>query len=116
MTDGEMSKRPWGFYEVLAQEPDHMVKRITLNPGARLSLQRHQRRQEHWYVLKGEAVATLGDKQVTLTPGSSVDIPLRTIHRIQNQDKEPFVFIEVQRGEYFGDDDIERFADDYGRV
>jgi mannose-6-phosphate isomerase-like protein (cupin superfamily) len=116
MTEGETARKPWGFFEVLANEPDHRVKRFTINPRSRLSLQRHQKRQEHWFVLRGEAVATLGDRKVTLVPGSSVDVPLRTIHRIENLKEEAFVFIEVQRGEYFEDDDIERLADDYGRV
>ncbi len=116
MTDAESPQRPWGFYEILADAPDHKVKRITVIPGGRLSLQRHQRRIEHWYVLKGNAVATLGERQVELSPGAAVDIPVRTTHRIQNPGDEPFVFIEIQSGEYFGEDDIERFEDDYGRV
>jgi mannose-6-phosphate isomerase len=116
MTAIETPHRPWGFFEILADESDHRVTRITMNPGARLSLQRHQRRFEHWYVLAGEAEATLGDRRVLLTPGSSLDIPVKTVHRIENRTRTPFVFIEIQRGEYFGDDDIERFEDDYGRV
>jgi len=116
MTVAESPQRPWGYYEVLVDETDHKVKRITVNPGGRLSLQRHQKRIEHWYAIKGKAVATLGERQVELAPGSSLDIPVKTIHRIQNPGAEPFVFIEIQRGEYFGEDDIERFEDDYGRV
>lgn len=114
--NNDSPQRPWGFYEVLADEPDHKIKRITVNPGGRLSLQRHQKRQEHWYTLKGSAIATLNDTTVKLSPGSSVDVPVRTIHRIENNGEEPFVFIEIQRGDYFGEDDIERFEDDYGRV
>jgi mannose-6-phosphate isomerase len=116
MTAAESSSRPWGFYEVLADEADHKVKRITVNPGSRLSLQRHQRRMEHWYVVAGQAIATLGTQQVLLKAGESVDIPVKTIHRIENNHSVAFVFIEVQRGEYFGEDDIERFEDDYGRT
>jgi len=116
MTDNESPQRPWGYFEVLVDEPDHKIKRITVNPGGRLSLQRHQKRIEHWYALKGKAVATLGERQSELSVGDSVDIPVRTIHRIHNPYDRPFVFIEIQRGEYFGEDDIERFEDDYGRV
>lgn len=116
MTDRESPQRPWGYYEVLADEADHKVKRMTILPGGRLSLQRHQRRSEHWYVIQGEATATLGSETVRLSPGSSVDVPLRTVHRIENLSKAPFVYIEVHRGEYFGEDDIERFEDDYGRI
>ena len=112
----EVSQRPWGDYVVLADEPDHKVKRITLSPGKRLSLQRHQRRLEHWYFIAGEGVVTLGDKEIAVAAGSSIDIPIKTIHRVANTTTEPLVFIEVQRGEYFGEDDIERFADDFGRV
>ena len=116
MTEAETPHRPWGFYEVLADEADHKVKRITVNAGGRLSLQRHQRRIEHWYAVKGEAEATVGKQQVTLSPGSSLDIPARTIHRLENRGEVPFVFVEIQRGEYFGEDDIERLEDDYGRT
>jgi mannose-6-phosphate isomerase-like protein (cupin superfamily) len=116
MTTSESSHQPWGFYEVLANETDHKIKRITVNPGERLSLQRHQKRMEHWYVVAGQAIATLGDKQVLLKVGEAVDVPVKTIHRVENKGTQPFVFIEIQRGEYFGEDDIERFEDDYGRI
>jgi mannose-6-phosphate isomerase len=116
MTDAESPQRPWGFVEILAEERDHKVIRLTIIPGGRLSLQRHQRRLEHWYVIKGSATATLGDKKVKLSAGSSVDVPMRTVHRIENLGSDPFVLIEIQRGEYFGEDDIERFEDDYGRI
>jgi mannose-6-phosphate isomerase-like protein (cupin superfamily) len=116
MTEDSGTQRPWGYCEVLTSARDHRVQRITVHPGARLSLQRHQRRQEHWYVLKGQAQVTMGAQVVRLHAGDAVDIPVRTIHRIDNQFEEPFVVIEIQRGEYFGEDDIERFEDDYGRV
>ncbi len=112
----DVSQRPWGKYVVLADEPDHKVKRITVHPGARLSLQRHRRRSEHWYIIQGEAVATLGEQDFSLSTGDSIDIPRHTIHRIANPGKKDMVFIEVQRGDYFGEDDIERFEDDYGRA
>ena len=116
MTEQEQDHRPWGFYVVLADEPDHKVKRIVVHPGKRLSYQRHFRRAEHWLVLKGRAVVTLDDREVELGPGQAADIPLGTAHRILNPGDDPLVFIEVQRGEYFGEDDIERLEDDFGRV
>ena len=115
-THPEISQRPWGDYVVLADEADHKVKRITVSPGKRLSLQRHQRRLEHWYFIAGTGVVTLGDEELAVAPESCIDIPLRTIHRVANTGTEPLVFIEIQRGEYFGEDDIERFADDFGRA
>ena len=111
----EKNKRPWGFYEVLAEEPDHKVKRITVYAGERLSLQRHLRRSEHWHLLKGTAVITLDRKEISLRPGESIDIPKGIVHRLRNSGKKDAVLIEIQRGEYFGEDDIERLDDDYGR-
>lgn len=112
----EVDHRPWGHYEVLSDAPDHKVKRIVVKPGARLSLQRHSRRSEHWYVVKGKGVVTLDDREVEVEAGRSVDIPQGAAHRIANTGQEDLVFIEVQRGDYFGEDDIERLEDDYGRV
>jgi mannose-6-phosphate isomerase len=111
----EEDHRPWGFYRVLADEPDHKVKRIVVYTGKRLSLQRHQHRMEHWYLLSGEALVTRGDERIQLRGGQSVDIPQGALHRIENQGKNPVVFIEVQSGTYFGEDDIERIEDDFGR-
>ena len=112
----EREQRPWGDYQVLADEPDHKVKRLTVLPGKRLSLQRHQRRMEHWYFLAGQGSVRLGEREIEVGPGSAVDIPQRALHRIANPGSEPLVLIEVQRGDYFGEDDIERFEDDFGRV
>ena len=114
MLDAE--DRPWGHFEVLADEPDHKVKRLTVLPGKRLSLQRHQRRMEHWYFIAGQGSVRIGDQEIVVAAGSTVDIPTRTLHRIANPGDEPLVLIEVQRGDYFGEDDIERFEDDFGRV
>lgn len=111
----ETDHRPWGYYTVLADEPDHKVKRICVYPGKRLSLQRHQRRSEHWHVIGGEAIVTLDDQQIPVCAGESVDIPLKAVHRIENRGTVPMAFIEVQRGDYFGEDDIERLEDDFGR-
>ena len=109
-------RRPWGFYTVLADEADHKVKRICVHPGRRLSLQRHHRRAEHWYLLAGEAVVTLDAREMPLRAGEAIDIPRGAAHRIANTGAAEVVFIEVQTGEYFGEDDIERLADDYGRL
>lgn len=108
--------RPWGFYEILSDAPDHKVKRITVRTGQRLSYQRHSRRSEHWYVVKGKAVVTRNGEEIELESGQAVDIPVRAWHRIRNPGPETMVFIEVQTGEYFGEDDIERIEDDYGRA
>ena len=109
-------QRPWGYYCVLADERDHKVKRIVVYPGQRLSLQRHHRREEHWFIVKGEAILTCNDEEIRLVSGQATDIPRRAWHRIMNPGNENLVFIEVQRGEYFGEDDIERKQDDYGRI
>jgi len=112
----EQDERPWGRYFVLSDEADHKVKRIVVKPGKRLSLQRHGKRDEHWYLVKGAAVVTLDDRDVSLAPGEAVDIPRGVKHRVENRGEGELVFIEVQTGEYFGEDDIERFEDDYGRA
>jgi mannose-6-phosphate isomerase len=108
--------RPWGYYQVLSDEPDHKVKRIVVYPGKRLSLQRHRRRTEHWYILHGEAIVTRNDEQLHLRGGESIDIPREAIHRVMNPGTEDMTFIEVQTGDYFGEDDIERLEDDFGRA
>lgn len=108
--------RPWGSFTILADEPDHKVKRLLVKPGQRLSLQRHKHRREHWLVVSGTAMVTRNDEMFELQPGDSIDIALGDIHRVQNDGKEDMVFIEVQLGDYFGEDDIERFEDDYGRL
>ncbi len=113
--EGE-KRRPWGFYEILSEAPNHKVKRITVYPGQRLSYQRHQRRTEHWYVINGRAVVNRGGRKIELMAGQALEIPVRTWHRIGNPDPEELCFIEVQTGDYFGEDDIERLEDDYGRL
>lgn len=106
---------PWGTWEVLEDDPLFKVKRIRINPGQRLSYQRHQKRREHWVVVMGKAQVVLDGKTIDLEPGQAVDIPEKAAHRMGNPTDESMVFIEVQRGEYFGEDDIERLDDDYGR-
>lgn len=109
-------ERPWGSYSVLADEADHKVKSITVTPGQRLSYQRHRHRSEHWFVITGEATVTLDGVEFAVLPGHYVDVPQGVAHRLENKRSEPLVIIEVQYGDYFGEDDIIRLSDDYGRV
>ncbi len=111
----ETDERPWGSYVVLDGAPDHKVKRIVVRPGKRLSLQVHRFRAEHWFVVAGSGVATVGSDIVGLGPGDSLDIAVETAHRIENAGDEDLVFIEVQTGESFAEDDIVRLDDDFGR-
>lgn len=112
----DREERPWGYFEVLADMPDCKVKRIVVYPGCRLSLQRHRRRDEHWLVISGNAVVTVGRKDITLARGRSIDIPRGFLHRVENTGTMDLAFVEVQTGDYFGEDDIERVEDDYGRA
>lgn len=108
-------RRPWGYYVVLADEPDHKIKRIVVYPGKRLSLQRHRHRSEHWYVVQGEALVTRDEEVIRVAAGHAIDIPIGAWHRIQNPATTDMAFVEVQTGDYFGEDDIERGEDDFGR-
>jgi mannose-6-phosphate isomerase-like protein (cupin superfamily) len=112
----EEDHRPWGYYQVISDENDNKIKKIYVYPGKRLSLQRHQHRSEHWYVIHGQAMVTLDSRDTYLAEGGSMDIPKRSFHRIMNTGMEDLVFVEVQTGNYLGEDDIERAEDDYGRV
>ncbi len=112
----ESSKRPWGYFEVLSDAPDHKVKRIVVAPGGCLSLQRHKKRTEHWYAVSGEGTATIDGKAFSLAEGRAVDIPQGATHRLENTSNGDLVIIEVQTGTYFGEDDIERLEDKYGRA
>lgn len=111
-----MDERPWGRYEVLQESANYQVKRITVLPGKRLSYQRHKFRAEHWFLIAGAAEVTIEGSRKKLEPGASVDIAIGAAHRIANIGAEPVVFIEVQTGTYFGEDDIERLEDDFGRA
>ncbi|MBU0566723.1 glycosyltransferase [bacterium] len=108
--------RPWGYYQVLSDEPDHKIKRIVVYPGKRLSLQFHHHRAEHWMVVNGQGIMTRNKEEIPVSSGKSADIPQGAAHRIQNTGSQPLVFIEIQQGDYFGEDDIVRIEDDYGRV
>lgn len=112
--------RPWGTFEGIDSGPTYQVKRITVAPGAALSLQSHKRRSEHWVVIAGTARVTRGAaldtlKVTELSRNQSIDIPLGWVHRLENPGTEPLIIIEVQSGDYLGEDDIERFDDVYGR-
>jgi mannose-1-phosphate guanylyltransferase / mannose-6-phosphate isomerase len=108
-------RRPWGRYEAKDAGAGFQVKRITVDPGQQLSLQSHRHRAEYWVVVQGTALVTLDDKRLELAPGQSVYIPLGAKHRLANPGSAPLVLIEVQTGDYLGEDDIVRYADDYGR-
>ncbi|HVB04683.1 MAG TPA: phosphomannose isomerase type II C-terminal cupin domain [Acidimicrobiales bacterium] len=107
--------RPWGSYTVLVDAPDHKVKSITVEPGKRLSYQRHERRSEHWFVVSGSGFVILDEVTTAIGPASVIDVPVGVAHRIGNTGEDDLVFIEVQHGDYFGEDDIIRLQDDYGR-
>jgi mannose-1-phosphate guanylyltransferase/mannose-6-phosphate isomerase len=108
--------RPWGWYDSIAKGPNFQVKRIGVNPGASLSLQMHHRRAEHWVVVRGLARVTRGEDVFDLRENESVFIPLGTKHRLQNMTEQPLEIIEVQCGDYLGEDDIVRFEDVYARA
>lgn len=108
--------RPWGRYTILAEGEGYKVKRITINPGAKLSLQLHYHRSEHWTVISGTGKLTLDDKEVFFRENESTYIPIGVRHRLENPGKLPLSIIEVQNGKYLGEDDIVRFDDVYGRT
>ena len=108
--------RPWGFYESLIDEERWQVKIINVNPGGKLSLQKHHHRSEHWIVVNGTANVEIDEKEITLHENQSSYIPIGSKHRLSNPGKIPLKLIEVQSGSYLGEDDIERFEDNYGRI
>jgi mannose-6-phosphate isomerase len=117
VSEREFSERPWGNFTVLDDgEPDHKVKRLVVHPGKRLSYQRHSKRAEHWFIVAGTAQVTIDGVVAELHPGDSIDIPLEGAHRVANSGDSDVVLIEVQHGSYFGEDDIVRLEDDFGRV
>ena len=116
-----IEERPWGSFENLLDEDYCKVKRLIVIPGQRLSSQYHHKRSEAWVVVQGQATITLEEKDSYMTehisgsPGQVIKIPVRTIHRLENKGKEDLIIIETQTGTYFGEDDIVRLKDDYGR-
>jgi len=115
LLDQRENYRPWGHYDNLLEAADHKLKEIIVKPGARLSLQKHQHRAEHWTIVRGRAQVTVGEQTIILGAGQSIDIPKGSVHRIKNPGEVSLVLIEVQMGNYFGEDDIIRLEDDYGR-
>jgi mannose-6-phosphate isomerase len=116
MSDEKYDERPWGNYTVLDDGETFKVKRIEVLPDKRLSYQKHFKRAEHWFVVAGTATVTLDGKDYEVKAGEAIDIPLESAHRVANRSTEKLVFIEVQQGSYFGEDDIVRLEDDYGRT
>ncbi|MEH1839170.1 MAG: cupin domain-containing protein [Nostoc sp.] len=108
--------RPWGAFTVLEEGRGYKIKRIEVKPGHRLSLQMHHHRSEHWIVVSGTARVTCGEKEVLLSNNESTYVPQCTSHRLENPGVIPLVLIEVQNGEYLGEDDIIRYQDDYART
>ena len=108
--------RPWGSFSILEDADDCKVKRLVVKPGQVLSLQMHYKRAEHWTVIKGIAKVRLGEKEFLLHPNESTYIPVETRHRLENPGTEDVHLIEVQTGDYFGEDDIVRYEDIYGRI
>jgi mannose-6-phosphate isomerase len=112
----ERGERPWGTYTVLDEHAGYKIKRIEVQPGQRLSLQMHHHRSEHWIVVSGTAKVTCGEMVKIININESTFIPIGTNHRLENPGVIPLIIIEVQSGEYLGEDDIVRFQDDYHRV
>ena len=108
--------RPWGSYTILEDRDDCKVKRLTVRPGHVLSLQLHNRRSEHWTVVDGTAKVRIGEREFLLNANESAYIPMNTVHRLENPGQRDIHLIEVQCGDYFGEDDIVRLEDRYGRV
>lgn len=109
-------RRPWGWYDVIDEGPGFKVKRVVVNPGCSLSLQRHQHRAEHWLVVTGEALVQVDNEEKVVKTNETAFIPQKAMHRLTNSGASVLMIIEVQLGDYLGEDDIERFADIYGRT
>ena len=112
----EFETRPWGSFSTLEEGPGYKIKRLVVQPGCRLSLQKHRHRAEHWVVVAGTATVVKGRRRLTLRGRQCTVIPRQAWHRIENRGREPVVIIEVQHGAYLGEDDIIRKQDDYGRI
>ena len=113
--DAASETRPWGTFHVLEEGAGYKVKRLMVEPGHRLSLQRHRFRAEHWVVIAGSPRVVIGGRVRRLKPTDAVTVPRGAWHRIENPAKVPVIIIEIQRGSYLGEDDIIRRQDDYGR-
>jgi mannose-6-phosphate isomerase len=109
-------QRPWGTFTVLDEGEGFKVKRIEVLAGKRLSYQKHSQRAEHWVVVQGTAKVTLDGEEILVDAGEAIDIAVGSAHRVENPGVQTLVFIEVQRGDYLGEDDIVRLQDDFGRA
>lgn len=109
-------ERPWGKFTNYYEGENYKIKEIVVKPGQRLSYQVHEKRAEHWFVVQGQGMATINDVEKPVVIGDTLDIPTQTKHRIGNTGSEDLIFIEVQTGSYFGEDDIVRLSDDYSRA
>lgn len=112
---GKIYERPWGTYQTLALANGYQVKVLTIQPGARLSLQKHSQRSEHWVVVAGAPTLTMNDTRRHYHPNEYLYIPKEAVHRIENESTEVCTLVEVQVGDYLGEDDIVRLEDVYGR-
>lgn len=113
---GEEDGRPWGRWIVLDITPHLVVKKLVVDPGKRISLQRHKYRSERWIVMSGKASVQKDDERMQLQPGEGVLIPHNCLHRLANESSAPVTVLEIQYGELLSEDDIERFDDDFGRT
>ena len=108
--------RPWGFFEILNESANYKLNKIVVNPNKKLSLQSHQKRAEHWICLSGKGKAQINNNFIDLKPDINVFININDKHRLINDSNEDLIIIELQTGSYFGEDDIIRYEDDYGRI
>jgi mannose-1-phosphate guanylyltransferase/mannose-6-phosphate isomerase len=115
VTQPKVSLRPWGTWQSLLQSPNYQIKLIEVKPGARLSLQKHHHRSEHWIVVSGNAIVTRDEERLPTNANEGVFLPVGAVHRLENVGSTPLQLIEVQVGDYLGEDDIERLEDDYAR-
>jgi mannose-6-phosphate isomerase len=115
MSEDSSDSRPWGRYDVVSDQADHKIKRILVLPGKRLSYQTHAHRSEHWFVIRGTGQVTRDGETIEVSAGVAVDIPQGAAHRMHNTGDDDLLFVEVQTGDYFGEDDIVRLEDDFGR-
>jgi mannose-6-phosphate isomerase-like protein (cupin superfamily) len=111
----ESEVRPWGSWQVIDVSDGYKIKRIRVHPGARLSLQSHEHRSEHWVVIQGKATCEVDGVETLVGAEESIDVPMGAKHRLGNNGSEELVIVEVQLGDYTGEDDIYRYEDDYGR-
>ena len=116
MNSNNKTEKPWGYFINLIKEENYLAKIIYVNKGQKLSLQSHEHRSEHWFVISGTARVILKDKEITLNKGQSIDIPLKAKHSLQNPYDVDLVVIEIQQGDLLSEDDIIRYEDMYGRI